>query len=184
MTISYLKDVQPREAEGVTDAQIAGLINLDDTRHVAQKFTVEQIAAKLVAKGKDGPGIVNSVLTAMDAVAADNRIVQNKLDQLDKPGGTVDLGSPLQRKMLRDFAAAGLVAQADVDDLLSLVTVIEPATEAEVTKARSDYRLQQAGQEAKERGNTATNAAVASAESGGDETAQRDALLASWDGSA
>src|SRR6056297_142099 len=123
MSINYISDVKLREGEGVTDEQIATSITLDDTRYSEQALTVAQIAAKLTARGQDGPAIVNSLLNAMEAVAASNPLVKNKLDQLNQPGGTVDLGSPLQRKMLSDFAAAELVPAYDVAALLGLVTV-------------------------------------------------------------
>lgn len=140
MTLSYTRQIAPLETEGLTDEQIAARLTADPARYTSKTFTVAEIASTLAGQQQDGPAIVDRVLKAMDAVAAGNRLVRNKLAQLDVPGGTVDLGNLLQRTMLQDFATAGLLAQTDVDALLSLAVAPASVTAAEVSRCRVEHQ--------------------------------------------
>lgn len=139
MALNYLRDVQPLEGEGVSDADIAAALSADPARFTSQRFTVGEVADRLSAGGQDGSAIVDSVMGAMDTVAESNRLVKNKVRLLDNDqNATVDLGNKLQRDMLRQFAALGLVPLADVEAVLALAT--EPTVEAsEVTRCREQY---------------------------------------------
>lgn len=140
MALSYTRQIEPLEGVGVTDADIAATLSADQSRYTSQSFTVGEIASALAAAGKDGVGIVNRVLDAMVAVGPTNRLVQNKLDQLQTATGAVDLGNLLQRTMLQQFADAGLLIQTDVDALLALATVPDAITQAEVTRCRVEHQ--------------------------------------------
>lgn len=141
MNLEYLKDVQPHEGEGITDADIANIINSDSSRYRSQTFTVERIGDLLYNAGKDGAGITHRVLKAMKSVAAGQEFVANKLKKIEHPSGTVDLGNKLQRDMLLGFAADATndLSMPDVEAVLALATVPEQVTAADISTVRTQW---------------------------------------------
>lgn len=182
MVVNYLTDIQPYEAT-LTDQQIADRINASPGKYTPQTFTVAEIASELSGKQQDGPGIVRRVMTAMDAVAASDRLVRNKVAQLDSPGGTVDLGNPLQRAMLQGFADGGALQQSDVDALLGLATAPTPATALDIAAARTEHGRTTVYAAIVTRANDATASAAAALDAGQLAADITAAAEAAWAGS-
>lgn len=139
----YNEYVAPLVAKGISDTSaLAAMVTANDSRYPSIPMTINEIAVALTTNGSaDASGIVTRLMQSLEAEAASNYLVANKLAQLqdtDNPG-TVDVGSFLQRSMLQQFASQDnpIVNQADVNAILALAEgVPEPVTAQDIEDAQ------------------------------------------------
>lgn len=125
------EDIRESVEAGKTSTEIAEEQTRRSSRYPEVRYTVNEVAVALTDKGIDADPIITSLMSAL-AIEADNSyLIRGKLDELSA-GGTIDLGSYLQRAMLLKLVADGRISAADTQAILDLVEVPAPVTAAEV----------------------------------------------------
>jgi len=182
-------DIRESLEAGKTSAEIAEEQTRLSSRYPEARYTVNEIAVALTDKGIDADPIITGLMAALAIEADHSYLIRGKLDELSA-GGTIDLGSYLQRAMLLKLVADGRISAADTQAVLDLVEVPAPVTAAEVdaviaAKAEADEvaAMSEANDRLNQEHNRLYNIHIAPLQSGDDsatvtDQAWKDALAA------
>lgn len=103
-------------------------------RYPERRFTINQIAVSLTDVGKDANTIVTDLVEALTVEADYSYLIKGKLAELER-GGTIDLGSYLQRAMIQKLVADNRIDAVYAQDILDLVEVPSAITTQEIIDA-------------------------------------------------
>ena len=121
-------------------------------RYPEQRFTINEIAVRLSDIGKDANTIVTDLIEALTVEAEYSYLVKGKLAELER-GGTIDLGSYLQRAMIKQLVADNRIDSEYAQDVLDLVEVPAEITTQEIIDAiaEEDARIAEEAEAASQR---------------------------------